>query len=160
MHKGLPVPYVVGQDGFGKPLFSVNNVVKVAQVAAHQLCGQCGESLGMLLVLLGGPDEVESRLFTEPPMHPGCAEYALASCPHLVKGYLRPSGDYSLPESDIHIRHGMEGMEIPEKFGLYFTRDYKVCTQPGGLLGFIPTDEVRIRWFTAGKEIQIGEASA
>ncbi|WP_189041128.1 hypothetical protein [Micromonospora sonchi] len=47
----------------------------------ENLCQTCGNPLGHLSVLFGGPNQVASRAFDEPPLCPPCAVYASQACP-------------------------------------------------------------------------------
>lgn len=47
----------------------------------ENLCQTCGGPLGDLAVFFGGPRQVRTRRFDEPPLCPACAVYASQACP-------------------------------------------------------------------------------
>src|SRR3954447_26510248 len=81
---GLPIPFVNSFDD-GSHDFGAINRRRSIQCALSRLCGMCGTSLEYDIAFLGGPKAVESRSFTDPPMHVSCAEAALDLCPHLAR---------------------------------------------------------------------------
>lgn len=46
-----------------------------------QLCQVCGQPLQRPIVLLGGPNQLQTLVFAEPPLHPECAVYTSHACP-------------------------------------------------------------------------------
>src|SRR5919202_3714102 len=81
---GLPIPFVNTYDD-GSHDFGAINRRRSIQCALSRLCGMCGISLAYDIAFLGGPKAAESRSYTDPPMHVGCAEAALDLCPHLAR---------------------------------------------------------------------------
>src|SRR3954447_7484210 len=81
---GLPIPFVYAYDD-GTHDFGAINRRRSIQCALSRLCGMCGTSLEYDIAFLGGPKAAESRSYTDPPMHVGCAEAALRLCPHLAR---------------------------------------------------------------------------
>jgi len=75
---GYPVPFTVHVDDNDIPDFRARDDDKWVQCARDRLCGLCGKKLGWWIVFVGGPKSVESRLFSDLPMHEECARYALA----------------------------------------------------------------------------------
>lgn len=55
-------------------------------------CQVCALPLATPLVLLCGPNQLEKRLFDEPPLHPECAFYAQQACP-MVAGRMPTYAD-------------------------------------------------------------------
>ena len=85
--RGYPIPFIVMIDKEGRPHFTINTGIRVAECFTKKLCGLCGKRHdpgGVWFV--GG-----SRCFTDPngrfldpPMHEDCARYALRVCPYLA----------------------------------------------------------------------------
>ena len=88
---GLPIPFVYAYDD-GTHDFGAINRRRSIQCALSRLCGMCGTSLEYDIAFLGGPKAAESRSYTDPPMHVGCAEAALQLCPHLHR-HSTPRGE-------------------------------------------------------------------
>lgn len=87
--RGLPVPYMNqaypdGPDGPMRPDFTAIYGPAVMRCVRQRLCGICGKDLGYWAAFVGGPGSAASRLYSDPPFHPGCARYALTVCPHIV----------------------------------------------------------------------------
>jgi hypothetical protein len=79
-HQGLPVPFM--QAVFdGVPDFRAVDPKKVFQCVQEKLCAICGRRLGEKACFIGGPLSKANRLFTDPPMHKQCAEFASQNCP-------------------------------------------------------------------------------
>jgi hypothetical protein len=80
VHRGLPVPF--SQAWFdGKPDFRTVDPNKTIQCVQEELCAICGRRLGERSYFICGPLSKKSRLFTDPPMHKQCAEFAAETCP-------------------------------------------------------------------------------
>jgi hypothetical protein len=80
VHQGLPVPFM--QAWFdGKPDFRAVDPVKTIQCVQERLCAICGRRLGEKSYFICGERSRESGLFTDPPMHKQCSEYAAETCP-------------------------------------------------------------------------------
>jgi hypothetical protein len=56
------------------------------------LCQTCGNPVGGLAVFFGGPRQLETRRFDEPPVCPPCAVYASQACP-MVAGRMTHYAD-------------------------------------------------------------------
>jgi hypothetical protein len=81
-HRGLPVPFT--QAIFdGMPDFRTADPEKVAQCVQDKLCAICGRRLGEKSYFICGALSKVSRLFTDPPMHKQCAEFAAQMCPFI-----------------------------------------------------------------------------
>lgn len=96
---------------------------RVIECAARRLCGVCGQPLDYWIAFLGGPLSAKNRAYTEPPMHPECARYAVQVCPYMVVQAVprRESGAYG----DL-VRFDPTGTrDKPPAFGLYLTRSFK-----------------------------------
>jgi hypothetical protein len=79
-HRGLPVPFVQAVFN-GVPDFRTVDPNKSIQCIEEKLCAICGRKLGEKSYFIGGPRSKASRLFTDPPMHQKCAEFASQTCP-------------------------------------------------------------------------------
>lgn len=90
--RDLPIPYVNQHDD-GTVEFSVVDGRMAARCALRQLCSACGQRLGRHLAFVGGLRSFQSRFYTDPPMHPDCANYALTACPYLARQTMRPRPD-------------------------------------------------------------------
>lgn len=79
--KGLVIPYVQVVLRDGTPDFRAVHETKRVQALESRLCSICGRPLGYRIVFLAhSAHQVESRIYVEPPMHPVCADYAIAAC--------------------------------------------------------------------------------
>jgi len=77
---GYPVPYI--QKWFDdKPDFRIINPERVIECVVEKLCGVCGRPLGEYCCFIGGPTSEQNHLFSDPPLHEECAEFASSVCP-------------------------------------------------------------------------------
>ena len=97
LRHGVPVPFAsdthagYGVDHRREPTgpADLGAVVKARaiQCALSRVCGLCGLSMASgpagASTLVGTEAEAEANLFGFPPMHPACADYALATYPRL-----------------------------------------------------------------------------
>lgn len=83
--RGYPVPVIVTWKN-GKPLFSVNDIVKVARCIAEDRCTICGGKLFRGRWLVGGGMSALGLRgkFADAPAHDECTHYALKVCPYLA----------------------------------------------------------------------------
>lgn len=89
---------VLGCDctiGQGKPIFAEQCLHRQAQSVRDRLCGMCGTELQSPYVWL---DDNSTPFWSEPPSHPECFAYALATCPHLA-AILRERSDLAVIEA-------------------------------------------------------------
>jgi hypothetical protein len=56
---------------------------RAIQCALSRICGLCGLSMSGVTTFVGSPEEAEQNTFVFPPMHAGCASYALETYPAL-----------------------------------------------------------------------------
>ena len=86
------------------------------------VCQVDGDPIGGLMVFLGGPNQIaDGGYFTEPPLHPECAAYAMRACP-MVAGRMS------------HYRAGPPPTEGARG---------QVCPTPGcGCGGWRPTEQI------------------
>jgi len=79
-YSGYPVPFTQAWIN-GKPDFRAVDPAMTIQCAQDKLCAICGRRLGEKSCFIGGPLSKTNRLFTDPPMHKQCAEFAAHTCP-------------------------------------------------------------------------------
>jgi len=80
IYQGWPVPFT--QAWFdGKPDFRTVDPQKTVRCVTEKLCATCGRRLGDKSYFIGGPLSKANRVFTDPPMHKRCAEFAAQTCP-------------------------------------------------------------------------------
>lgn len=100
--RGYPVPYIVMRDGAGRPVFSGNDVLRIAQAVQENRCHICGQDLddddvwfvgGQGSALLNGG----VGLFNDGPMHGDCMRFAVRYCPHLSQRMVRRVGPSKAP---------------------------------------------------------------
>lgn len=126
--RGYPIPYPVLYDAQGKPDFRVVDPDKWMRAIKCRLCGVCGDPLGAHLAFVGGPGSMESRYFTDLPMHRDCAIYALQTCPFLAA----PRFQYSRSISpELRVNESVS-TKRPETFGLGIARSFELAQAPGG----------------------------
>lgn len=115
--RGRPIPWVSGEVD-GVPRLGTNNAALCARAILERRCGQCGTPLGYWICFMGDEVSVERREFMEPPMHEGCARYAMAVCPYLANEHYEA-------------KHQLPGVVTvadrarPERMALYVTRGYR-----------------------------------
>ncbi len=136
---GLPIPFVYEYDD-GSHEFGTINRRRSIQCALSRLCGMCGAPLEYDIAFLGGPKAAETRSYTDPPMHVGCAEAALQLCPHLHRHTTPPAertGDESEPRR--RLRRGVTTVDLftadrPAEWVLYLTHNFEIerATAEGG----------------------------
>jgi hypothetical protein len=81
-YRGYPAAFFqLWSDGV--PDFRAIDTDKWAQCLKEKLCGICGKRLGEFCYFIGGPLSRDNKLFTDPPMHQDCAEFASRTCPFL-----------------------------------------------------------------------------
>lgn len=81
--KGYPIPYFVAIED-SKPNYKILDEKKQKICIEHNKCTICGNQLlKKTFFFISGPMGVANRITTEPPMHRECAEYSLATCPHM-----------------------------------------------------------------------------
>lgn len=78
---GLVAPWVNIRLADGGVDFRTPDQKRFTACWEEQRCQTCGEKLGAVAVLFGGPRQVRMRRFDEPPLCPPCAVYASQACP-------------------------------------------------------------------------------
>ena len=84
---GLVVPWINLKLADGAYDFRAPHRAKVERCWTERRCQICGERIVGVLVLFGGPNQIDTMTFDESPMHPVCATYASKACP-MVAGRL------------------------------------------------------------------------
>lgn len=74
-------PWVNVELGDGGIDFRRQHRSRAERAITGRLCQVCGQPLRHPLVLLGGPGELRTLVFSEPPLHPECAVYTSRACP-------------------------------------------------------------------------------
>lgn len=147
--KGYPIPFVMYVDERGVPDFRVNDERYVTLAIERRLCGLCGTPLTRNWhAFIGGPLCEPNRLFTDGPMHVGCARYAMTVCVYLAT----PSAHHARDEA-IAARHGgkvtiLETIadQRPDRMGLFFTRAWD-RVQLGGEHYYRAAPYEKIEWY-------------
>lgn len=135
--RGYPVPFIVLRDKAGKPHFTINSSVLVADCVRKRLCSICGKRMGPLVWFVGGSRCFLHRMgaFLDPPLHLECAEYALRVCPFLAaSSYGKRIDDRTLdpgalPDDVALVRHNGALPQLPERFGLGAAKDYRISNR-------------------------------
>lgn len=118
-HRGLPVPFTQAVID-GVPDFRATDFEKILQCAEYKLCAICGRRLGEYAYFIGGPLSKENHLFTDPPMHKQCTEYAAKTCPFV---FGRTDGYSKRPIDETALRiEGAVSAKRPEKMFILKSR--------------------------------------
>ncbi len=99
-------------------------------------CSLCGVKMGRLVAFLGGPRAAEGRTWTDPPMHPDCAEAAVTLCPHISKAGARRVADDQM-NAQAAVTETMD-LTKPDRWVMYATRNYRIeldRASTGGVIG-------------------------
>ena len=78
---GLVAPFVNARLADGGVDFRTPHTARYEECLRFGLCQTCGGPLGPRPVFFGGPNQLRSRHFDEPPLCPPCADYASRACP-------------------------------------------------------------------------------
>jgi hypothetical protein len=89
-YSGYPVPFTQAWIN-DTPDFRAVDPARTMQCVQEKLCAICGQRLGEKSCFIGGPLSKTNWLFTDPPMHRQCAEFAARACPFVSGNRL----DYS-----------------------------------------------------------------
>ena len=84
---GLVAPFVNLRLADGGVDFRSPHTAKYEQCWKRGLCQTCGQPTGSPAVVFGGPNQMRSGHFDEPPLCAPCALYASRACP-MVSGRL------------------------------------------------------------------------
>jgi hypothetical protein len=169
--RGYPIPFIVMRDRAGGAHFPVNDADRVALCIRKRLCGICGKRIGETVWFVGGPRcfTHPRGAFVDPPMHHGCASYALSVCPYLAApSYgrrtdaknltpgLMPGGTFLvLDETMIDDR--------PSLFGLGETTRFETVRHGSTLaqgVYLLPTDWLHVEFWRHGQPCNAPEAAS
>ncbi len=75
--RGLPVPFA-NEDDTGRADHATVVKKRAIRCALSRICGVCGTSLTWPIAFVGSPAEAADNLFVYPPLHPSCADEAVA----------------------------------------------------------------------------------
>lgn len=78
---GLVRPWVNVELADGGLDFRSQHRARAELAITKQLCQVCGRPLHRPNILLGGPDQLRTLTFSEPPLHAECAVYTSYACP-------------------------------------------------------------------------------
>jgi hypothetical protein len=90
----LPVPFA-NEDDAGRVDHAKVVKKRAIRCALSRICGVCGTSLRWPIALIGTPGEVADGLFIYPPLHPECADEAVATLGGKGPGLLGRADDVS-----------------------------------------------------------------
>jgi hypothetical protein len=167
---GLPVP-VINTFGFQEYDFTSINGELSTGLAQRHLCGLCSEKMEDEVAFLGGPQSADTRAYTDPPMHPACAEAAVQLCPHINRRNMKRAPEHRLregalsPEQMTLVKPGVWVMLVVA------VDDYRITLvnpkSPERFIMYVPGTEVRRREWTYNDEgriipvnIETGEVDA
>lgn len=140
----LPVPFMqaVGPDGLAD--FTMIDGGKVIQSGQQRICGLCGKPLGLYVAFLGGPVSAQTHEYSDPPMHPDCADDATRLCPHLARQRVpRRESTGVMPEGFAE--------EKPEGIVMLVVSDYTLVRRPvkgGSVPGFTAGEPKQVRTYS------------
>jgi len=146
--RGFRMPYHLTpqgfQDGQEADLRKISGT-NLMYCLRNRCCGLCGKRLFRTFVLSGGALCVMNRIFTEPPFHPDCFNYARQVCPFLTQ----PKFTHHERPGEV-IRHadtegvGKEGME---RHCAYTTDDYLLVNRPGYMPLIVAKQAKYVDWY-------------
>ncbi len=154
--RGYPIPFFqfVPPDypETGRVDFRVTDQDRRMECLQGKLCGICGQTLGKIMYFIGGPASVQSRFFTDPPMHQQCARFAIAVCPFLNNPTYKATSDSAVIPNTI--KDPLPAAERPEKMGLIRVDGYEPARFRDGNTGkthpmiyFYANEPLAIEWF-------------
>lgn len=128
--RGLPIPFVHQADD-GRHDFTVLLAERVYECVNKQVCSQCGKPLGYWMAFLSGPVSAGTRAFTDPPMHPDCAEAAIMLCPHMNRVAMKRAVNRTISGEVAKSNPGAI-IEHPGVWVICVTRGYSMTQTPDG----------------------------
>ncbi len=161
---GLVIPWVALRLADGGVDFRRQDLRRAERCWREQLCQICGEPIGGPIVLFGGAEAVEERLFHEPPMDPVCARYVQVACPMVAGRMARYASGPSVAEGPrgktcptpgcgcaglVHAEAAVPGEPGRPAHAWYavWTRGYRCALRPDGSLygGALTGEPLRVR---------------
>lgn len=165
VRRKLPIPAAhMFEDGTWD--YTVLNGRLANKLAAARRCGSCGEEMGYYVAFLGGHVAASTRTYTDPPMHPECAEVSVWLCPYIARNDMQRAPEGVTPRSphgDEAITPDFLDMSHPTLWGLLTTRKYEIKyeLQDDGIIAvFKPAHAVEIRWYDYDDNGMIKERGA
>ena len=157
---GLPIPAV---NRFGDTHdFTTINGEEALRLGAARCCGVCTRPLEDLVAFVGGPGSFETGTFTDPPMHPGCAEASITLCPHIARSHAKRASDRRVaanPNRPTTAAGWKEGK--PGQWIIGLTPFYGIEIHPahdgGGIAVFVTRPFTSLRTFDYDDEGNIAE---
>lgn len=150
LRMGLPIP-VINTFGFNEHDFTTINTELSTGLAQRRRCGLCSEKLDDEAAFLGGPGSAMAGTYTDPPMHPACAEAAVQLCPHISRKIMKRAAEHRLREGVM----APEAMTLdkPEVWVMKVVAvtDYKMALREDGTSRYVlymAGDELRRREWT------------
>lgn len=164
--RGYPITWVTYIAPDGTPDFRVIDHARVAESMERKLCGLCGEPLTYYIAFIGGPMSVEHRLYSDPPMHVECAEYAMKTCPFLAIPNYQYASDESVDKKhegkpvDLIVDPLMSNVK-QKATAIYITRRFRIeVVDYKDRLGFRrrnmyarPATPVSITWYIGSEKV-------
>jgi hypothetical protein len=133
--RGWPVPFFALDP---ENLARIDNA-KLRRAVVERRCWICGHKLRRQVWFVLGPAQVATRRYREPPVHAGCARFAVTVCPFLTHpDYRRQTA------TDVQLPHAVVN---PGCFALWRT-DLWLLAEHGQLAVGDPTAPVR--WVSCG----------
>lgn len=148
--RGMPIPWFVDRPANGKIDFRVMNPASYSLAIRSRLCWICGRILGRYVAFTGGPLSIAQKIFSDPPSHRDCTEYALKVCPFMAIGIQRRNDD--MP-AHVYLP-GEHVADNPGVFGMLITTRYKFA----GLM-FHADDQRELQWYHKGRPATRDEVS-
>jgi hypothetical protein len=125
----------VTAKGYLKPWFVKGDDFRVMDEAKAKLsivdhhCWICGNKMRKRFSFVGGMLSTQNRMYSEPPCHQSCAEYAMKVCPFILlpKATRRNAGltEDQTVMPDSHVQ------ENPEMWGITTVKKYKTSMVNG-----------------------------
>lgn len=127
----VPVPYMNVLSG-GRVDFSGISFAAVIECGRGNLCGICHQPLAYWKAFVGGPVSTRNRVYTDPPFHLPCAEFAMEHCPHIkVRNHRRTPEEKA--GDDTWISPGGI-LDKPDAWIIGLTRSYEMVPHHEGVL--------------------------
>lgn len=84
--RGYPTPFIILRDTDGKPMFAINDSLRVNRCIRERRCAICGNRMDGPMWFAGGPLSAfhENGGYLDTPAHHECMQYALTVCPYLA----------------------------------------------------------------------------
>jgi len=149
--RGYPVPWFVAWVS-GKPEFRAVFAGRAEQAIANRLCWVCGQTLGKRMTFVIGPMCGINRVSSEPPCHPGCAEWSARNCPFLSNENARRREDDVVNNESLVA--GAPGIALTRNPGvslLWTVESYRPFDAGNGMLIDVGTP-LSVAFFANGRE--------